>query len=204
MCFSATTSFTTAALLLLCGIAALYRAKKNQFLFAMIPLLFAIQQFIEGTIWQSLTSGTYTFMGAYAYLIFVFIIWPNWIPFSIYFMTSRASEKKTLALPIMAGILMSILAATYLIIATPHVAIEGYHIKYTAHVPPWVLIPGTALYLFATITPFFIATIPHLWIIGIILALSYIVSLLFYYTYIISIWCFFAALLSILILIIIK
>ncbi len=197
MCFSATASFTASFVLLLCGITALYRAKKNQRLFAMIPLLFSIQQFIEGTIWQSLTAGTSVQAATYAYLFFVFIIWPNWIPLSISFMTTRISEKKLLALPIIAGILMSILAISYAFVASPTAMIIDHHIKYTTHLPGWLWIPGMSLYLFATLTPFFIPTIPNLWIMGAVLAFSYVATLLFYYTALLSVWCFFVAVLSV-------
>ncbi len=204
MCFSATASFTASFLLLVCGIAALYRAKKNQRFFAMIPLLFSMQQFIEGTIWQSLTSGTSAQLATYAYLSFLFIIWPNWIPLSISFMSTKISEKKSLALPMIAGILMSILALSYSFVSSPQAMIVDHHIKYTAHLPGWLWIPGSCLYLFATITPFFIPNIPNLWILGVVLALSYIVTLLFYYMAILSVWCFFAAALSVFVFIIIR
>ncbi len=204
MCFSATASFTASFLLLACGIGALYRAKKNQRLFAMIPLLFSIQQFIEGTIWQSLAAGESAKFAMYAYLSFLFILWPNWIPLSISLMSTKVSEKKSLALPMIAGILTSILAISYSFISLPTVMIADHHIRYTAHLPGWLWIPGTCLYLFATITPFFIPNIPNLWMMGVVLALSYIAALLFYFTALLSIWCFFAAILSAFIFIIIR
>jgi hypothetical protein len=204
MCFSATASFTASFLLLVCGIAALYRAKKNQRLFAMIPLLFSVQQFIEGTIWQSLTSGTAVQLATYAYLSFVFIIWPNWVPLSISLMSKRISEKKLMALPMIAGILTSILAISYSFVSSPQAMIVDHHIKYTAHLPGWLWIPGTCLYLFATIAPFFIPKISNLWMMGVVLALSYIATLLFYHMAILSVWCFFAAILSVFVFIIIR
>ncbi len=203
MCFSATASFTASFLLLLCGITALYRAKKNQRLFAMIPLLFSIQQFIEGSIWQSLTAGAPVQAAMWAYLTFVFIVWPNWIPLSISFMSTRISEKKSLAVPIIAGILTSILAISYAFVSSPTATIVDHHINYTAHLPGWLWIPGTFLYLFATLTPFFIPKIPNLWKMGVVLSLSYIATLFFYYTAMLSVWCFFVAALSIFVFIII-
>ncbi len=203
MCFSATASYVTSALLLLCGIGALYRAKKNQLFFAAMPLLFAIQQFIEGAIWQSLTQGSSATVATSTYICFVFVVWPTWIPFSIYRM-SNPSEKKALGLPMIAGILTSILAVAYLLMYTPQAIIEGNHIRYIANVPQWLWIPGTALYLTATITPFFISKIRNLSIMGIMLSIAYIFTLLFYYKYLVSVWCFFVAILSALVLLVLR
>ncbi len=203
MCFSATASFTASFTLLLCGIASLYRAKKNQHLFAMIPIFFSIQQFIEGTIWQSLTSGASAQLATYAYLSLVFIIWPNWIPLSIAVMSKRISEKKALVLPMVAGICTSILAIASFFASSPTARIIGNHIQYTAHLPVWTFISGTFLYLIAAITPFFIPHIPNLWLMGVIAAISYTVSFIFYRAVLLSVWCFFTALLSVLVFIII-
>ncbi len=204
MCFSATASFTASAVLLMCGIAALTRAKKNQRLFAMIPFLFSAQQFIEGNIWQALTAGTTAQLATYAYLTFVYIVWPNWIPLSIGAMCTKVSEKKMMALPMMAGILTSILAIGYLFVATPQAMITCSNITYAADLPRWLWLPGSALYLFATIAPFFIPKIKHLWVMGVVVALSYVATLIFYHTAIVSVWCFFAALLSVFIFIILR
>ncbi|HLE76456.1 MAG TPA: DUF6629 family protein [Candidatus Babeliales bacterium] len=204
MCFSSTASFTASGVLLICGIGALIRAKKNQRLLAMMPILFSIQQFIEGTIWQSLMAGQSAQLAIYAYLTFVYIVWPNWPALAISKMTSKVSEKKLLTLPLLAGILISILTIVCLTIAVPQASITCSHIVYTAPLPHWLWFPGSALYLFATIAPFFIASIPHLWLMGVLLAISYAVTFLFYNIALLSVWCFFAALLSAFIFIIIK
>ncbi len=203
MCFSATASYVASAILLLCGIAALSRAKKNQLFFASIPILFSIQQFIEGTIWQSLTQGSSATLAIYAYVCFVAIIWPNWIPYSIYHI-SNFSEKKKLSISMVAGILTGILSAAYLMAYPPIAIIAENHIRYTSDIPQWLWIPGTFLYLTATVMPFFIPKIPSLSIMGVILAISYVFAFLFYYNYIISIWCFFAAILSVLVILILR
>jgi hypothetical protein len=204
MCFSASASFTAAAVLLLCGIAALIKAKKNQQYFAAIPLLFAVQQFIEGTIWQSITAGTSAQLATYAYLTFVYVVWPNWVPFSINAMSSTASEKRALFLPMIAGIAISILAISYLVVTTPVAAATCNNITYVADVPKWLWLPGSALYLFATIAPFFICKIKHLWLMGVGLAISYAATAIFYHAAILSVWCFFAAVLSVFVFIILR
>lgn len=57
MCFSATASFTSSAIIGVIGVLTL--AKSNQpkeWLFASIPLLFALHQFAEGAVWLALTG----------------------------------------------------------------------------------------------------------------------------------------------------
>ena len=55
MCFSATASFTAGSVLSAVGIATIMKAeRKSEVPFAMIPLLFGVQQFIEGVVWLTL------------------------------------------------------------------------------------------------------------------------------------------------------
>ena len=52
MCFSATASFVAGTTLSTIGVATITKVKQRSELpFALIPLLFGIQQFIEGIIW---------------------------------------------------------------------------------------------------------------------------------------------------------
>jgi len=54
MCFSATASFIAGVSLLVLGVATVKKAKrKAEIPFAMIPLLFGVQQIIEGMLWLS-------------------------------------------------------------------------------------------------------------------------------------------------------
>ena len=188
----------------MCGIAALTRAKEKQRLLALMPLLFSIQQFIEGTIWQSLMAGQSAQMAIYAYLTFVYIVWPNWPALAIMQMTTKSSEKMNLRLPLMAGIVTSCIALAAFFVTEPQAAITCSHIAYRADLPRWLLLPGSALYLFATLAPFFISSIAHMWIIGVVLGLSYVATILFYQVAVTSVWCFFGALLSVFIFIILK
>lgn len=48
----------------------------------------------------------------------------------------------------------------------------------------------------ATITPAFVSSVPRMWLFGIAVLLSYIVTAIFYADFIVSVWCFFAAVIS--------
>ena len=54
MCFSATASFTTALVLIPVGVYCVNKAtslQKSYWLFALMPLMFGVQQFFEGVVW---------------------------------------------------------------------------------------------------------------------------------------------------------
>ena len=76
MCFSATASFAAAALLLGIGTLTLKSAlaahRQADLPFAAIPMLFALQQLIEGVIW--LTFSHQSLVGAY--LMYVLVAFP--------------------------------------------------------------------------------------------------------------------------------
>ena len=63
MCFSAGASFAGGAVLSVVGIATQGKVRKpKQRLFAVIPLLFALQQFAEGILWITLKSGEHVWL----------------------------------------------------------------------------------------------------------------------------------------------
>ena len=52
MCFSASISFTTAAVLTVAGVITLKNtSNKKEYILASFPLIFALQQFVEGLSW---------------------------------------------------------------------------------------------------------------------------------------------------------
>ena len=81
MCFSATASFTASALLTPVGLYALrrtYQSDPRYLALAAFPLLFGIQQAIEGGLWLALegraTLSTST--TALGFLFFAYLLWP--------------------------------------------------------------------------------------------------------------------------------
>ena len=89
MCFSATASFAAGALLLGIGTLTLSSAlathRRRDLPFAAIPLLFAVQQMMEGVIWltfraeATLLNSVMTHM----YSFFSHVLWPVWVPVAV-------------------------------------------------------------------------------------------------------------------------
>ncbi len=200
MCFSASASFTASAVLSLIGLVSLNRVKKrSHYLFAAIPFLFGIQQFSEGMVWNALKTEQNASIPILAFLFFAFIVWPIWVPASLYLVETNPMRKKLILGCLGFGLLVVSSISYSWFFEYPTAIIESCHILYLVQISSTNWLLGTIAYLIATIAPFFLCSNHAFWWMGAVLATSYAVSYLFYYQYLISVWCFFAAVLSILI-----
>ncbi len=84
MCFSAGASFAVSGGLAVMGVDALRVAPRKQRILAAIPLLFAVQQALEGIQWLYLKAGSVCTVAGYGYLAFAFALWPLYIPIAVY------------------------------------------------------------------------------------------------------------------------
>ena len=74
MCFSAEVSFGASAVISTIGVLAVKKStKKEQLLFALIPLLFGLQQFSEGWLWLALQNESYKALEAISSYSFILI-----------------------------------------------------------------------------------------------------------------------------------
>lgn len=87
MCFSATASFTSAAVLATAGVSALYLNKEpRQRWLVALPVIFGAQQAAEGVVWLTLAnswSREWHLASVIAFISVAFVIWPAWIPSAI-------------------------------------------------------------------------------------------------------------------------
>ncbi|MCX5925636.1 MAG: hypothetical protein NT124_05070 [Candidatus Dependentiae bacterium] len=201
MCFSATASFTASSVLGVMGIVAYTHMKhKNQFLLASIPFLFAIQQAAEGIVWLSFTHAAFEpwrTSAMYTFLLFAFIVWPVWIPLSVYCMEKDDRSSWMIGAMVIVGAFVSAYLAAGLVRYDMAVTMFNCHIRYFLPLATANIYISSLLYLCATIVPFFISRLPYARIFGVLFALSYAISYFFYYHVFVSVWCFFSALLSI-------
>lgn len=97
MCFSATASFTAGVILVTAGALTLRHVKsKSTILFACIPLLFGIQQIVEGIVWTSFESPMLHAVATYVFVMFSHVLWPSFVPFSIWLIEKDPMRKKIL------------------------------------------------------------------------------------------------------------
>jgi len=200
MCFSAPASFTASILLLALGRVAYQKTMhKSQFMLATIPLLFAIQQACEGFLWLTFTHPAIAAikpLAMYSFLFIAFIVWPVWIPMSVWAIEPTTQKSKIFYGLIGLGVLLSTMLTAMLLYRQPDATIYGNHINYTVDISLFLCILGMMCYLIAVITPLLISSIRSVQIFGFLLTASYLGSFFFYYTTLTSTWCFFTAALS--------
>jgi len=109
MCFSATANFVGSAALGVIGVATLVKVKdRREILFASIPALFAVHQFIEGLVWLGLdgvlSPAVAHNMGA-AYVLYAQGLLPFLIPLSVLlFESDQPSRRRMFPFVIIGGL----------------------------------------------------------------------------------------------------
>ena len=200
MCFSASASFIAGGILSAVGIVTIKKAeKKSEILFASIPLIFGIQQVIEGVIWLTLRNnntelnGTMTFI----YSIFSHVLWPIYIPLSINLLEVVLWRKKVMFALWIAGTAVA-LFLFYNLFAFPITSkIENHHIVYFS--PHFYIYIVMGFYVAATCVSSMFSSRRIIKIFGVMALAAFTISYLFYKISLVSVWCFFAALLSLII-----
>src|SRR5581483_1350709 len=91
-------------------------------------------------------------------------------------------------------------------IADHHIAYDlSWQKQVLTSFPDYLVYPiGTAVYLIAVLLPFFFSSVSLAWLLGLIIALGFIVAQISYAAAFGSVWCFFAAVASIVAYIIIR
>jgi hypothetical protein len=203
MCFSAIASFSAGTVLTAAGLVTIQKVTtKSQLAFAVIPLLFGIQQLCEGFVWLSLTQQQYAHWQqpvTHVFLFFAHALWPVWVPFAALLFETKQPQKTIIFGFFILGLLLS-LGEIYCLSAY-HVEsrIYGHHIEYLITYPRPFVIVSEIVYGIVTLVPCFISSLKTMRWFAIVLALSLVFTAIFYQAWLISVWCFFAALLSVII-----
>jgi len=207
MCFSAPASFVAGAGLLLVGSVALVKAKTtSQYILACIPILFAVQQVIEGVLWLALSMAAYarwSDLAMYLFLIFAQIVWPILIPLSILLFEKDPVRRRILFGFLGAGILAALYLGYSLLNFKATARIEEHHIRYALEFPFQSKLLRGIPYMLATAISPFVSSNKWLRLLGWALVISYVFTAIVYMDYLTSVWCYFGAILSMLILFII-
>lgn len=195
MCFSATASFAAAAVLGTTGGVALAKVKrKRDYFFAAIPVLFAVQQLIEGLVWITLGQGLVTESFAYGFLFFAFLLWPVYIPLAVWAHEPNPRRKCLLRYLIFFGSMGSFYLLVMLFTQTLGVELAGNSLCYKLDAS--FQVPGIILYVCVTIGALLLSTSRLIQWFGALTLLSASVAWFFYEQAFTSVWCFFAAVLS--------
>lgn len=195
MCFSATASFSVAAVTGLVGLAAIRNVKHpNELMVAAVPLLFAAQQAVEGLLWLQLSSGhggADTVELALTFLVFAEVVWPIYPALAVLAIEPVQQRRMLMsALAVMGGILSAYLLVN-LVSDTPVATVRGHSIAYREEASPisWQQVP----YLICTCAPALLSSHRAIQAFGLVILLGFAVSAYAYFGVFISVWCFFAA-----------
>jgi hypothetical protein len=202
MCFSATANFVGSGVLGAVGVATLTRVKhRRELLFAALPALFAVHQFIEGFVWLGLdgilSKQVAHDMGA-AFVLYAQGLLPFLMPLSVMlFEETRARRRRMMPFTVLGGLLT--LYMLWALTAYPlQVSVDRNSIVYVndATNQTWVAI----LYILATCGSLFFSKVPMMVLFGAAnLAILLAVAAVKRYAGT-SVWCAYAAVASVIIL----
>ena len=203
MCFSATASFSAGVFLLGVGtltlrsaLASRHSRQRCDLPFAAMPLLFAIQQLIEGVIWLTfrVDAPLLNVVMTHVYSFFSHVLWPVYVPVAVLLMEPAGWRRRGLIAFVAAGVVVSAyllyVLAVFPIASRP----TGQHIEYVS--PHFFAAVTMTLYLLSTAVSPLLSTHRMVVVFGALALLSFGAAYAFYATWFISVWCFFAALLS--------
>jgi len=195
MCFSATASFGASIALTAIGIASYKQVKEpSQYPFASIPLIFGVQQFMEGIVWVSATHDAWAGFQApasYGFIGIAQIIWPLLFPIAFSLVEKDMGRKRFIKLLQIPGIIIAAYFLYVLAFFNLDTRIINHHVFYDIDFPRKLIPYAAGFYLAATVVPPLLSKNSLIKLIGIILLAGYLVARIFFQPSLISLWCFF-------------
>jgi len=196
MCFSATASFVAGGMLTVIGVVTVkLAANRKELPFAAVPLLFGVQQIIEGLLWLSFDYdiAQLKVISTYMFTMFSHVLWPVYIPFSVWSIERNLWRRKVMqgfqVVGIGVGVYLFVLIATL-----PLSAVADEHIIYVSpHFYEWAVM---ILYIASTCLVSLFSSHSLIRLFGVLALLLFMVAYYFYTAAFFSVWCFFAAILS--------
>lgn len=200
MCFSASASFIAGTSLLAAGAYAVRKVERRAELpFAAIPILFGVQQLIEGVIWLTFRFDAPLFNPAmtFTYSLFSHVLWPLYVPFAVFVLEPVLWRRKVLLAFLAAGAA----AGLYLLLNMFRFPIVsqaiGGHIEYAS--PHFFILAVMGGYLAGTCLSMLLSSFTMVRVFGIAALLSFFAVYAVYTKWFISVWCFFAGVLSVIV-----
>src|SRR5271170_3434216 len=202
MCFSATANFVGSGVLGAVGVVTLTKVKhRRELLFASLPLLFAIHQFIEGFVWLGLDgmmSATVTHNMGTAFMLYAQGLLPFLLPLSVSLFEADARSRKRMRPFLVIGGLTTLYILWALTAYPTQVFVKGNSIVYIN--PATNNITVAVVYVIATCGSLLFSKIRDMVIFGVAnMAILLTVMAVKRYAFT-SLWCAYAAVASVIIL----
>lgn len=207
MCFSATASFSIAAVLVPLGAYSVAMARQigpKWIPISVYPMAFAVQQAIEGAIWLGIDAADPPTIASASrgFLFFSHFFWLFWVPLSVYWLeTDRRRRTALFALTGIGGLFgLSVFVPSLLMADWLSVEVVNHSLEYKTVLIYDGIVNRTVLrgfYAAVVLSALFLSTDRRIRIFGGLIAGSLLVTYLFFAHAFISVWCFFAAILSV-------
>jgi hypothetical protein len=211
MCFSSSASFVVASALLPLGVASVRYCREEQrselLPLAVTPLIFALQQALEGLVWLGLEPGgsdRLMHAAALSYLFFAYAFWLAWFPWCVLRLNRQAPpplRRRILVGLLVLGLLIGAVLWWPLVVdgslVQPAVVNGSLDYGTTSPMDRWINLGlGSTAYGVVVIGPLMLSAAGRLRGFGAGILCTFLVShLVFGYAFA-SVWCFFSALLS--------
>jgi hypothetical protein len=203
MCFSATASFTAAALTGSVGAVTLWKASATHnariLPLAMFPALFAAQQLVEGFLWLDLAQpepGALRPLLVHAFVGYAEVLWPIFAPLAAFAIETDVRRRRLILICLIIGMALS----AYLLakmIAYPYAAsIADGHIVYKSgyKFPAGIEFP----YVVATTIALLLSSHRMVQLLAVVILAGFALAYVSFHQSYVSVWCFFAAIASVL------
>ena len=201
MCFSATANFAGSAVLGGIGIATLTEVRHpRQFLFAAMPLLFAVHQLLEGFVWLGLhntLSAPALKAAAGAYVLYAQGVLPFLLPFSVLLIEPTVHRRRRMWGFCLLGAGLALYLTWGLIVYPLNVSERHHSIIYFNQVTTTDSI--AVLYVIATCGALFFSGFRDLVVLGAANLFGLLVVMVVMRYAFTSMWCAYAAIVSVLI-----
>lgn len=197
MCFSATASFAASAVLGVVGVKTLGKTNdRRALLLSAVPLLFALQQFVEGLLWLSIENRpNMTLPLTHAFLFFALFLWPIYSPLMILLLEPSKIRRMIMSLFCVAGGVVGVMFYMNFL-RQPEAA---WVINRCLYYPNQILHPDLLKYLYVLVTvgSGLVSSRMIVKVFCLLVLLGSIVTYYFYSVNFTSVWCFFAAIISV-------
>ena len=202
MCFSATANFVGSGVLGTVGVVTLTKVKhRRELLFAALPVLFAVHQFIEGFVWLGLdgilSPAVAHVMGA-AFMLYAQGILPFLLPLSVWLFEPNAKGRRRMLPFLIIGGATTLYILWALTAYSFQVYVQDNSLVYVNPATNHTVV--AVLYVIATCGSLFFSEIKDMVIFGaanLIILLAVLAVKRYAFT---SLWCAYAAVASVIIL----
>ncbi len=201
MCFSATASFTASAVLTVAGVVTIKQVKQpEQFPLALIPIIFAIQQAVEGWIWLLQTHPGPAWLESllsHIFPIIAYTFWTIWVAYSVRKIETDPWRHTMLSILLIIGIIDGLFFFYFMLSEPLTIEIINHSIHYAFDFPFYAI--SQWLYGIAIIGATLVSRYKLINLFGIGLIISYNIARFYFTPTYPSVFCFFSALISVII-----